>query len=111
MINWNILESAQQLEQLDGKSSDTPFAIFKHSTRCVISSSAKRNLEAEWTLTDQELPIYHLDLLAHRSISAAIAEKYQIPHESPQLLVIKNGEVIYHASHHSIQASTLQQVL
>lgn len=82
------------------------FAVFKHSTRCSISSMAKSRLEREWKF-GAELPIYYLDLLNFREISNSIESISGIQHESPQLIVFSNGKPIYSASHNGIDVSEL----
>jgi bacillithiol system protein YtxJ len=96
-MNWKTLDSEKQF--LDLLSSEPLFAIFKHSTRCSISSMAKSRVEREWNL---EFPIYYLDLIQFRSVSNLIAEKSGVVHQSPQLIVFQNGLPIYDASHSGI---------
>jgi bacillithiol system protein YtxJ len=96
-MNWKTLNSEAQF--LDLLNNEPLFAVFKHSTRCSISSMAKNRLEREW---DLELPVYYLDLLQYRSVSNLIAEKSNVEHQSPQLIVFQNGLPIYDASHSGI---------
>lgn len=84
--------------------------IFKHSTRCSISSVVKSRLFSKWNFKN-ELPIYLLDLIQHRSLSTLIAEKFSVQHESPQLLLIKDGKCVYHCSHLSISVNNLANFL
>ncbi|MFM2285629.1 MAG: hypothetical protein RLZZ543_1126 [Bacteroidota bacterium] len=105
MINWLPLESEQQLNELVQLSTTNEVdavAVFKHSTRCSISTMAKSRLERTWNTGNKRIPIYYLDLLSYRAISNAIATRFGVEHESPQLLLIKNAEVKAHASHTSI---------
>jgi len=110
-LNWFKLESESDLNEIIKISFETEkgVAIFKHSTRCSISSVAKMRLESSWPFDDQ-LPAYYLDLIQHRSVSNEIAAKFNVQHESPQLLVIKNGDCIYHASHMSISGKAIQRL-
>ncbi len=102
-IKWAALLSVDQLETIKSNSFNHPVAIFKHSTRCSVSSMALSRLERNWNLTKAgNIEMYFLDLIAFRLVSNAIAEKFNVRHESPQLILIKNGEVIYHASHNEI---------
>ncbi len=110
-IDWINLESIEELERLKELSNSKPIAIFKHSTRCSISSMAKSKLERDWDLTNEDILIYYLDLIQFRSVSNAIASLFDVAHQSPQIILIKNGEVIYHASHNSINVSALKQYL
>ncbi|MCB0819408.1 MAG: bacillithiol system redox-active protein YtxJ [Bacteroidetes bacterium] len=105
MLDWIRLEDISQLDEVDRMSQETPqgVAIFKHSTRCSISSMALNRLEK----ADSQMPVYFLDLLAHRDISDEIANHYQVEHESPQLLIIKDKKVVSNHTHHMIHASLL----
>lgn len=99
-MNWIALTDEEQLEIIKQESEKQPIAIFKHSTRCSISSMAKMRLErAE---TPQNISFYYLDLIRYRSLSNKIAELFRVHHESPQVLLIKNGECIYDESHNGI---------
>ena len=99
-MNWIDLADEQQLEQLKEQSKQQPVVIFKHSTRCSISSMAKNRLERE-TPADG-LPFYYLDLIRYRPLSNKIATDFNVHHESPQILIIKNGECTYEDSHNGI---------
>jgi bacillithiol system protein YtxJ len=99
-MNWISLTDMAQLDSINKNSFDTPQVIFKHSTRCSISSMALNRLESSTPPTGVDF--YLLDLLQHRNISAAIAEKFKVHHESPQVLVIINGECTYDESHMGI---------
>jgi bacillithiol system protein YtxJ len=111
MINWIPLESEPQLASIIEGSTAQTALIFKHSTRCNISSMAKSRLEKAWHFTADEITPYYLDLIEYRNISSAIAEKLDVYHESPQVLLIKNGECIYDASHLDISVSELKDFL
>ena len=85
--------------------------VFKHSTRCFTSMMAWRSLKKEWSLDSNEYPFYFLDLIRHRDISRDISEKSGIQHESPQILVFKDGRVIHNESHSGIDAQEIAQVV
>ena len=105
-MNWNELVSEDQLQQIKDKSFERPQVIFKHSTRCSISSVAKSRLE-KWKPTE-DFDFYYLDLIRYRTISTKITEVFHVNHESPQVLVVKNGECVYDESHLGI---SLQEIL
>lgn len=109
MINWIPLESSQQLDEIVKLSSSTPCLVFKHSTRCSISSMAKSRLEKSWDFSGEDLKPYYLDLIQFRSISNEIAERFGIHHESPQILLIRNGACTYDASHLDISVAELHE--
>ena len=99
-MNWINLTKEEQLNQIKVNSNTKPQIIFKHSTRCSISSMAKNRLER--STQPDEMDFYFLDLLQYRLLSNKIAEDFKVYHESPQILVIKNGECIYDESHSGI---------
>lgn len=99
-MTWIQLTSAQQLNDIKQKPGYS--LIFKHSTRCSISMMAKRRFELDWEDLPKEMPLYFLDLIQYRDVSNQVAEVFQIHHESPQLLLIKDGECILDQSHGEI---------
>ncbi len=108
-MDWIALTDMGQLDEIIRDSARVPIAIFKHSTRCSVSHMAKRVLERDWTADSATLPVYYLDLLSYRPISADIAQRFGVIHESPQFLLIKDGKVAYHASHSEIDVSDIMR--
>ena len=108
-INWKILETEAQLTEFIALSKRKPIAIFKHSTRCSLSSMAKSRLERGWNINDNDIEMYYLDLLNYRNISNKIASDFNVEHQSPQLIVLSQGDVLYHASHGEIDAGILKE--
>ncbi len=108
MMEWKLLTEINQLDFIKEESKKKPIVIFKHSTTCSISKMSKMRLESAW---DLDIDAYYLDLLNYRPISAAIAEKFSVHHESPQLLLIENEECIYDASHFDISVDELKEAL
>lgn len=106
-MNWNTLSSVEQLEEIKKASYQQPQLIFKHSTRCSISSMILNRLERS-EATDQ-IRFHYLDLLAHRNLSNQLAEDFSVYHESPQVLLIKNGECIYDESHQGINMDEITE--
>ena len=100
-MEWLPLTSAVQLNEILKESERMPVAVFKHSTRCIVSITAKRSLESDW-MEDAPVKAYYLDLLNHRDVSSKIEQLSGVRHESPQLLVFNKGKVVYHASHSDI---------
>jgi bacillithiol system protein YtxJ len=101
-IQWVSLTDINQLNELVEESKTQTVFIYKHSTRCSISSMAMNRLQREWTEEGNKVKAYYLDLIQYRNISNAIAEKFGVYHESPQVIVIKNGEVVHNDSHMGI---------
>lgn len=107
-VNWIPLTAISQLDEIVESSNSKTVAIFKHSTRCSISRFALKQFENEYNLEDK-VALYFLDLLNHRDISNEIAIRFQVVHQSPQLLLIENGVAVYDASHSDIQAKVLEK--
>lgn len=105
------LELISQLDEIDAISETKPVAIFKHSTRCSISRFALKQFDAAFNYPEDKIDWYLLDLLHHRDISNEIAHRYNVQHQSPQILVIKNGKAVYHDSHDGIDANDLKQFI
>ena|SRR5690554_6456816 len=103
---WNGITDEAVLEEIDELSLEQPILIFKHSTGCFVSKTVLRQFEAAFP--PGQIPCYYLDLLRYRQLSNAIAARYAIEHQSPQLLLIKNKTCIYNASHSAIDADTVQ---
>jgi bacillithiol system protein YtxJ len=108
-MKWINLEDLQQLDEM--KTSSQPSLIFKHSTRCSISMMAKKRFELDWDALPENMNVYFLDLIRYREISNTIAEVFSVHHESPQLLLIKDGECVYDASHGEISAEEAAEQL
>ena len=104
-MHWIHLTDEEQLKQIINKSQERPQVIFKHSSRCSISSVALQRLQR----VSQPLHIdfYFLDLLSLRSLSNKVAQVFNVPHESPQVLVIKEGRCIYEESHMGISMNEI----
>jgi len=109
-MNWNQLTTEDQLEAVIEESKNTPVLIFKHSTRCSISSMVKNRLERSWNF-DNELKPYYLDLIQYRNVSNLIAQKLNVEHQSPQAIVLKDKNVHYDASHMSISLDRAIELL
>jgi len=100
------------IAQLNAIKNDVNYSvIFKHSTRCSVSMMAKKRFELDWDTLPKQIKLYFLDLISHRTISAEIAELFQVHHESPQLLLIKNGECILDTSHGDISAEEVAELV
>ena len=110
-MNWRTLEAESQLDDIKSLSKDVAVVIFKHSTTCPISSMAKSRLIGSWNIAESEIIPYYLDLLRHRNLSSKIAETFQVVHESPQVLLIRNGECIYENSHLDINTPEIKEAL
>jgi bacillithiol system protein YtxJ len=103
MKGWIDLNTSEQFDTLIEKSKSETIVVFKHSTSCSISSMAERRLLGIDT-SKENASFFYLDLIAHRSLSNYISEVLQETHESPQILIVKNGACTYDASHMEISA-------
>ena len=103
---WQQLTNEIQLDEIKTLSAQKPQLIFKHSTRCSISSMAKNRLERS-TMPDG-VDFYYLDLLKYRNISDKIESLFNVPHESPHVILIKDGECKYDESHSGISMDEIE---
>ena len=107
---WETLDSEAGLEAAIAKSSEKPVFLFKHSTTCGISLGAKTRLE-EWKLDPEQVSFYYLDLLTYRPISNKIAEVLSVVHQSPQVILLKDGKAVWTTTHHAISAEAVKGAL
>lgn len=110
-INWLPLTTIDGLKDLEKTSKTQSVLIFKHSTRCGISSIVMKQFESLFSQEYQNLKVYYLDILNYRTISDQIEYSFKIPHESPQLIVLKNGISVYNASHYDITLVDLSRFI
>jgi bacillithiol system protein YtxJ len=102
-MKWVELKTEEQVDQIREESKLNPVLIFKHSRRCSISKTALDRLERNWKEDEMShLKIYFLDLISFRAASDRIASQFDVEHESPQVLIIENGQSIYSQSHFNI---------
>lgn len=102
-MDWNILESISQLDEIKELSGEKPVLIFKHSTRCSVSGMAWDRLKRNWKKEDSEkVTPYFLDLIRHRDVSNQIEKEFSVYHESPQVIIVKSGKAVYDNSHMGI---------
>lgn len=104
-MHWIHLTDEEQLKQIVSKSQIRPQVIFKHSTRCSISAVALQRLQK--TTQPSDIDFYFLDLLANRQLSNQVSVLFKVPHESPQVLVIRDGSCVYEESHMGISMNEI----
>lgn len=107
-MKWYPITSVEDINILIDRSRVIPCLIFKHSTRCSISSMAKSRMEMSWDFSEDEMETYFLDLIRYRDVSNHIASTFGVDHQSPQALLIKDGQCEYDASHLSIRVADLK---
>ncbi len=110
-INWIALADINQLAAIKLQSSTKPILIFKHSTRCGISRMAFKSFERSYDLDETIVDLYYLDILNYRAISNEISDEFNVKHQSPQVIVLKNEKVIYQDSHGGICVKSIKKVL
>jgi bacillithiol system protein YtxJ len=108
-LPWLRLARMDQLDELVEISKTRPVVIFKHSTRCGISRMVLRQFENNLDLPPDSIRLYYLDLLSFRDISDEIAVRFQVLHQSPQLIILQNGIAVHHSSHHGIDAGIISR--
>jgi len=108
-MNWTSLESAEQINGIKHKEGFS--LIFKHSTRCSISMMVKKRFELDWDKLPGNLPLYFLDLIKYRELSSKVASDFHVYHESPQLLLIKDGECVLDLSHGQVSVEEALSVI
>lgn len=111
VLPWIPLNDIQQLKHIIEKSKVKPQAIFKHSTRCGISRMVINQFVDMYDISENDLDLYYLDLLNYRDLSSEVGVQFLVMHESPQLLIVKNGSVVTHASHGAINSIDLKKYI
>lgn len=109
-LQWTSIQTIDALEKAIASTEDIPGLFFKHSTRCSISSMALNRFENDWENTPK-CQLFFIDLIAHREVSNKLSELSGVLHQSPQVIVIKNAESIYDASHSGINAHEILSLL
>jgi monothiol bacilliredoxin len=111
VLPWIDLNALDQLNAIENKSMTRLQVIFKHSTRCGVSRMVINQFVDAYNLTEDDLDLYFLDLINYREVSNEVGYKFQVLHESPQLLLIKNGVVVAHASHSGVNEIDLKRFI
>jgi len=111
-MNWNKLTQLGQIDDIKALSEDVPVMIFKHSTRCSLSSMSLDRLLRNWREEDHKNVVpYHLDIIENRELSNQISHEFGVPHQSPQVIVLKNGVSVYDNSHFGISYPEIMEVV
>jgi len=109
-LDWIEINSIEELEQAIENSADKPAIFFKHSTRCSISSMALNRFENDWKQGADGV-LYFIDLIKNREVSNALADKANVYHQSPQIILLKDKKVLFDASHSAISANEIIEKL
>ncbi|WP_127844755.1 bacillithiol system redox-active protein YtxJ [Psychroflexus aestuariivivens] len=108
---WRTLETVGQIDSVKKLSQEKVVVIFKHSTTCGISNMVWHQFQTEIDFDNSKIEMLYLDLLSNRDVSNEVSRVFQVLHQSPQILVIKNGEVLHHASHAAIRISDIRSFI
>ena len=108
VLPWQPLTDVSQLDVIAEKSKTKTQLVFKHSTRCGISRMVMNQFVSDYNV-DVVADLYYLDLLSYRDVSNEVGYKFQVMHQSPQLLVLRNGVVVAHASHGAINELSIER--
>ena len=111
VVNWINLTNLDEITDIKTLSISESIFIFKHSTRCGISRIVKKQFEKLLLQNKNNIKVYYLDLLKYRNVSDAVSEVFQVKHESPQLLIIRNEEAVKHVSHYDITTISINKYL
>lgn len=109
--NWNIIGSKEEMESIISLSKERIQLVFKHSPNCGVSFFAMRSLNTPEIINNQDIDLNLIDVIGHRNISKLFAEKTGIRHESPQVFLLKNAEVIWYDSHNAVNAKNVMSNL
>jgi len=110
-INWIPLNSLEQIKTIKELSKSETILVFKHSTRCSISSMVIKRFENLFDSSMNNIKVYYLDLLNFRAISDEVGYSFQVQHQSPQLLIIRNEVAVLNVSHYDITTVNIQKYL
>ncbi len=110
-LNWTDIVSIQTIESAVEKSFSQPVIIYKHSTRCGLSSVVKSRLERSWSKEPLPVECYFLSLIQYRKLSDYLSDRFQVIHESPQILIIVGGVCIFHDSHMGVNHSAIKEAI
>ncbi len=111
ILPWISLKEISELDTILKKSKVKTQIIFKHSTRCGISKMVLNQFVDAYSLNENDLDLYYLDLLSFREVSNEVEIMFQVIHQSPQLIVLRNKTVVAHASHGAINQIVLQDYI
>ncbi|MFD2697331.1 bacillithiol system redox-active protein YtxJ [Mesonia sediminis] len=110
-IDWLEIKKVCDVEAILEASKEQTAIVFKHSTRCPVSRMALNRFEAEADFDANRVAFFFLDLIQYREVSNLIAEKFQVTHQSPQIIILQNSQVVGHFSHHEIEADVVADLL
>jgi bacillithiol system protein YtxJ len=108
---WGRLSDTSDLKKLNEASFSKFQMIYKHSTRCATSYFALQNLKNFPEAKLQEVDLYIVDVISQRELSNEISEHFEVRHESPQIMLLKNGQLIWNASHGDVRIEAILKAI
>lgn len=102
--DWNVLTNKEDIKEVIKRSKDRPQLIYKHSHRCGTCLVARKEIENNFEAIKEQTDMNFVNVVKNRAVSDEISERLEVRHESPQVLIIHNGEAVWHESHHSIES-------
>lgn len=110
-LSWQYIQKAEEVNAIKKGLSEQPVLFFKHSHRCGLSKLILDDLEKDWRRSAQEVRLVFVDVWKQRAIADLIAAEFGIKHHSPQVVLVRNGKVIYHQSHGKIKVVDIEKAL
>ncbi len=95
-MHWIHLTDEDQLQKIIVRSQEKPQVIFKYSTECHLSEIILQRLQKD--CCPEHVDFHFLDLTIYQNISAKVSETFRVPQQSPQILLIKEGECIFESN-------------
>jgi bacillithiol system protein YtxJ len=109
--NLTSLERLEQLDRLIIESQAQPVLLFKHSYTCGVSAEALDELITHLNEDNPDVRYAMVTVQTHRDISNAVSAKFGVRHETPQALLVRDGRVVWSASHFRVNAEELNKAL
>ncbi len=110
-LPWITLDSVEQLDVIKEKSKVKTQVIYKHSKKCIGSEKVMERFIDNYQLTANDLDLHYLDLNDYEEVSKRAEQKFNIDNESPQLIVLRNEDVVIYTSNQAINMINLEQLL
>jgi bacillithiol system protein YtxJ len=110
-LKWGDIKESSKLHDLDEASHNKIQLIYKHSTRCATSYFALKNLQSMPKESLEFTNIYIVDVISQRAISRHISQHYKVKHESPQVILVKDGQVLWNGAHGEVRTEVIFKVI
>ena len=111
MTRLTPLTDLSALDAAIAESKDRPVLLFKHSRYCGVSCEALDELQSHIDGAPPQVAYRVITVQTHRPVSDAVAQRLGLRHETPQAILLRDGKIVWNASHFRITASQLDQVV